>query len=59
MPDHYGVVLLKSKDGKSVQHIIEKPGSFPIKISSYPNYNKKIFEPYPMTNDKTPFCRKK
>ncbi|MFT6961879.1 MAG: hypothetical protein ACJAWV_001603 [Flammeovirgaceae bacterium] len=58
-PSHYAIVVLKSKDGKSVQSVIEKPGTLNTKISSYPKYDKSIFEPYPKKGYTTPFFRKK
>ena len=54
-PAHYGIVLLKSKDGQSVNKIIEKPGKTPVRISSYSNYPSNTFTPRPQTNGTTPF----
>ena len=56
-PGHYGVVLLKSKDGMSVQKIIEKPGSHAIKLNDYNNYQGDFFTPRPKTNGSTPFYK--
>ena len=54
-PAHYGIVLLKSKDGLSVSEIIEKPGRSQVRISNYSGYSSSVFTPRPQTNGKTPF----
>ena len=56
-PEHYGVVLLKSKDGLSVQKIIEKPGSHAIRLNDYKNYQSDFFTPRHKTNGTTPFYK--
>lgn len=56
-PAHYGIVVLKSPDGKNVSKIIEKPGSGPIRITDYQNYQTRTFIPRPQTNDSTPFYK--
>ena len=56
-PGHYGVVLLKSKDGLSVQIIIEKPNSHTIRLNDYTNYQSDFFTPRPKTNGTTPFYK--
>ncbi len=40
-PSHFSIVLLKSKDGKSVQQVFEKDGAGSVQVSGNPSENKK------------------
>lgn len=58
-PSHYGVVALKSRDGRNVSRILEKPGSGSARINSYPNYHSNVHVPRPQTGGISPFYRRK
>lgn len=38
-PDHYGIVILKSKNGEQIQQILEKPGINNVRVTDYNNYD--------------------
>jgi len=57
---HYGVVLLKSRDGLSISQYLEKPGQGNVRISSYPPVGGDMWTPSPanLNSDESPVQKK-